>query len=128
MIAAAGPPSRCSSARNGRPSSGGVAEDIEVARRDANSREALRLIAGGVGHVFRVEAGDRGEGMAQTVPIFDAAGRDEARLLIFRGAGFEDRDETVGLGIRQGLQEHGVDHREQGSVGGDTEGERGRRQ
>ena len=68
---------------------------------------------------------DRGEGAIVTLPVQEVGIRD--RPLFEIGLAFEERNELVRIGERQGVQQHTVDNRENRRVGPDTESQREQR-
>lgn len=98
------------------------APDIEKTRRDAGQSEPFRQLAGSLGDVFRVVAGDRVESGIELIPFFEAHRSDVAdRHALPR---FSELHEAVGVGKGQRLHEDGIDSGEYGAVRTDAERER----
>ena len=66
----------------------------------------------------------RGDGLEDSLEVSpDDVFRNRNHRLIADGGLAHELDETVGIGIRQGFEEHLVDHRKDCGVGADAEGE-----
>ena len=105
--------------------------------RDPESREELAgdTRNGGAGSSvaslqvarFHREQGEVGKGVALTLPIEEVSIRWSPGLQGNVGDArvrFPKVDETIGMAVRQGAQEHPVDHTEDGGSGADPDGER----
>lgn len=116
-----------------RSGAGGVFAGREVAAEEGGDAECGEEVGGGAvgeeafggtgfGEVDALEAiaGDGREGLVEALVIEEVGGRDRTAGVIFR---FDERDQSVGVGVREGAEDDGVDDAEDGGIDADAEGE-----
>ena len=99
------------------------AENAEIAGGDALLRDELEAAIGG-----KVDAGGAGVSRGSEERGAVAHGEEESAGLavidLFPIVGGDDEGEARGVGIRQGLEQDGIEHAEDGGIDADAEGER----
>jgi hypothetical protein len=110
----------------GAPQDRSDPERREQRRRRGGDRHGLEPIAN---HPQRLEVSrprqhrDACERAAPSTPVEEGADRDEASIVSIRRA-LGQQHESIGILVRQRLEQHGIDDGEHGRVGADTERER----